>query len=148
MADGGLPNGGPPHKRPPDTVHDLCKREVIFNKHINLDLLLPYLKETNILTSRESYTLSYAATPPENRISQLVTEILPSKGERALEVLKLALLESLEEEGSDGHEFILQEVFGIVNGTIANNFNNDTDREWLVTADKISEESEEFSLFY
>ena len=146
MADSGLPNGGPPYTRPPDTVDELCNHSVILKKYINLDLLLPYFNEAHLLTNDEFHELSFTDTPEKSNL-KLVSVILPSKGESALETFKQALIKSLEEEGSEGHRVILRDVFKIANGTSANKASSASEKEWLVTADAISEESEDFSLF-
>jgi len=144
MADCGLPNGGPPHTRPPDSVDDLSKHAVTLKQHLNLDLLLPYLEEKSMLTRNEYHELSHSATPVETRTMKLVIDILPTKGRKAVEAFKQALLASLREKGSSGHWVILQEVFGHVASTDSSSA---IDKEWLPTADIISEESEDFSLF-
>ena len=149
MAESGGPlqNGGPPvNGSIPivlQTVDQLNLYVTHFQKHINLELLIPQLLQRNILTREERHQLTREAIAPETRIFSLVTEVLPSKGKDILELLKTALEDTLEKDGSHGHQTLLENFFGMPPKVHSN---LDEDESHQTTADAISDESEEFSL--
>ena len=149
MAESGGPlqNGGPlDNESIPivlQTVDQLSLYVTHFQKHVNLELLIPQLIQHKILTKEEMHQLMHKATPPETRICSLVTVVFPSKGKDILELFKTALEDTLERDGSHGHQTLLENFFGMppeVHSKL------DADESHQTTADAISDESEEFSL--
>lgn len=149
MAESGGPlqNGGPPvNGSIPivlQTVDQLSSYVTHFQQHINLELLIPQLIQHNLLTRVERHQLTHETTAPETRILSLVTAILPSKGKNILELFKTALEDTLEKDGSHGHQTLLENFFGLPSKVHSN---LDADESHQTTADAISDESEEFSL--
>ena len=140
MADSGLLNGAPLHTRPPETANDLCKHVPTFQKYANISLLLRFL--TTALTKDEIHMLSDKDIPERHRIHELITEFLPKKTPAILDTLKQALVNSLTEDESSGHQIILQEVFTDTSQEV--NLAVAKPEKPLVNADVISEETECF----
>ena len=141
MAVSALPNGGQPANGSLlETVDQLKLYVTDFQKYIDLKLLVPKLVEHKIITDEEKHDLTYEGSPPQTRILNLVTEILPRKESNILQLFKRALEDTLQKNGSSGHRALLENFFGLppkVHSSL------DTD---LTTADTVSDESEEFSI--
>ena len=124
-----------------NNVDDLSRYVTYFQKHVDLKLLVPHLLTHKILTNQERFQLMCENLSPEDRTLKLITEYLPSKGTDILQLFKTALEETLKEDGSHGHQTLLENFFGA-----SCTYGSAADEEHQTTADVISEESEEFSL--
>ena len=110
---------------PPKTADDLVKYITLLRKHINISLLLPPLLEQEALTSDEKHQLRLSNIDPKNHVSFLITDILPSKGDKGLEYFITILKKSIKEPGSAGHRYILENVFHMQTGSIAKTINSE-----------------------
>ena len=143
MAESGGPltnEGSPVNGNLPvvSNLDQLIVHVIDFQNHIDLDLLIPELRRRNIITGDQQYELKLDRTSPQQRINQLITEILPGKGGTVLEAFKEALRSTLEADGSLGHQTLLERYFG-------ENLSHSDGAE-KPTVYTISDESEEFSI--
>ena len=149
MAESGGPllNGSPPINGSVSaviqSVEQLCFHVTDFQRHIDLQLLVPRLVERKLITRDEKHKLRHEAYSPEDRILFLVTEILPRKGGDILQRFRMALEDTLEENGSQGHETLLKKFFGMNHSSSSD---SDSDEVQQPTANTISDESEDFSI--
>ena len=149
MAESGGPllNGSPPINGSVSaiiqSVEQLCDHVTDFQRHIDLKLLVPRLVQRKLITRDEQHQLRHEEPYQENRILSLVTEILPRKGGDILQQFRMALEDTLEEDGSQGHEMLLKKFFGM-NPNLSSD--SDSDEVQQPTANTISDESEDFSI--
>jgi len=146
VSGGPLSNGGPPVNsslpRVLETVEQLSSHVKDFQDLIDLRLLVPQLIGHGIITREERHQLMHETDPPETRILSLVTIILPKKGEGILQQFKAALENTLKEDGSQGHQTLLEKFFGLPPKV----HNGSTDGVHHTTAETVSDESEAFSV--
>lgn len=109
----------------PKTADDLVEHLTLLRKCINITLLLPSLLEQKALTSDEKHQLRLPNTDPKNHVSYLITDILPSKGDKGLEYFVKSLKESIKEPGSAGHKYILENLFNMSTDSIAKTVNTE-----------------------
>lgn len=128
------------------SVDDLPDHSTDFQRHIDLQLLVPRLVERRMITPQERHELLHEADPPETRILSLVTEILPRKGSNILQQFKMALEDTLENDGSQGHRKLLEKLFGM-SPSLSSDSDSDEVQQPIAMASTISDESEEFSIF-
>ena len=141
-----LSNGDPPSDGGLSTliqeVDQLSLYVNDFQDHIDLELLVPRLIEHRIVTNAEIYDLQNGAKAPESRILSLITIILPRKGRNVLEKFKLALKDTVNQDGSQGHQELLQKYFAVYPDVHLYSGSGKVQP----TAHTISDESEAFSI--
>ena len=144
VSSGPLQNSDPPANGGLlETVEQLCSHVKDFQDLIDLGLLVPQLIKHRIITDDEKHKLLHEAESPKMRTLFLITDILPRKGNEILLLFKAALEDTLEDSGSGGHQMLLEKNFGVppkLQSSLG------ADLTHLNMADKISDESEEFSI--
>ena len=152
MAESGvpLPNGDPQINGNVSavlhSVDQICLHVTDFQRHINLQLLVPCLVERRMITREERHKLMQEAVSSETRTLSLITEILPGKDDNILQQFKMALEDTLENDGSQGHQTLLKRFFGM-SPSLSSDSDSDSDEVQQPIANTISDESEEFSIF-